>query len=385
MTRIIEFWRLFEEWVIVFANKFRTDLARKTAITFTAALLLIAIANVVSLAFLMDRVANGTFEEIFSTWGTALVDDVPSPSFTVLEVQERIDELAHHYLYGIAAANVLCIFLLGVITSRVALAPTREAISAQRNFIAHTAHELRTPLSIARANVEVTLMDADTVSKEDCLEELKRVMTELDGLAGIINNLVMLNTLTNLEPAEYHYHNLDEIIAEVAATYREHLAQKAITLTVETDTNLNVWSNRNALKQMVGNIVGNAINFTPQGGAITVRAYRLSERYIRMVITDTGMGIAADELPFIFKPFYRAKAVANRPDGGSGLGLSIVRELVRLHLGRIGIRSVVGEGTSVTIDLPVLKHRAQLAKKRERTETQNSISFDFARGRKEPF
>ncbi len=382
MTRIIEYWRLFEESVIVFANRFQNNLFLKTQVAFTTALFLICVANLISLAMLAHYVSEGTLDTIFSTWGTALVEEIPAPAFTILELQDEVERVQEHYFLIVGTLNVLAILLLWIATSKVALEPTRDAISAQQNFIAHTAHELRTPLSVARTNIEVTLLDAETIDKDTCVAELRGVLSELDALAGIINNLVMLNSITNFAPAEYHYHDLHEIAEEVVKSQQVFAARKSITLAVESTPDLLVWSNRNALKQMLGNIVGNAINFTPEGGTVLVRVHQLSPRYMRLTVKDSGIGIAKEELQYVFKPFYRSPAVQSRDDGGSGLGLAIVRELVRLHLGRISIQSELEKGTTVLIDLPIIKRRGRFTRSRDKTETAHSISFNYSRDKR---
>lgn len=269
--------------------------------------------------------------------------------------------------------------MLGVLASKIVLEPTRDAINAQKNFIGYTAHELRTPLSVARTNIEATLLGKTNISKAECIEELERTLIELDGLAGIINNLVVLNTVTNLEPAEYKQYDLHPIIDEITATYKEHIANKHIVFHTETTPNLFVWGNRNALKQMIGNIVGNAINFTPEHGTVTLHAKQLSTRYMRLTLEDTGIGIPQQELQYIFKPFYRASTTHGRNDGGTGLGLSIVRELVRLHLGRIGIKSEVNKGTTITIDLPILKHTNRFTRSKTLNDQHNTVTYNYSR------
>lgn len=344
-------------------------------------MLLVGVLNIISLALVAYYVSNQTVDALFAMWGNSLAE-IPSPSFTVMALQEQLDSINSYYLFLIGSLNIFGILFLGILASKIGLEPTRDAINTQKNFIGHTAHELRTPIAIARTNIETTLLLEESVGKAECIEELQRTLVELDALADIINNLVMLNTLTNLEPAEYHNHDLNPIIEEVVDSLQEFISTKNIDFTVESSPNLIVWSNRNALKQMISNLVGNAINFTPEYGSVTVRAYRLSERYIRFQVIDTGIGIPKEELPYIFKPFYRASATQGREDGGSGLGLSIVRELVRLHMGRIGFQSEVGKGTEVTVDLPILRRRARITVDRHVPENVNMVTFNYSRDRR---
>lgn len=336
--------------------------------------------NIFSLAYLADRVSEDTTDTIFATWGAALSETIPSPTFTILELHEELDQIKFTYLLALGFLNIAALVVLILFISKIALEPTRDAINAQRNFIGYTAHELRTPLSIARTNIEATLLSRETITKEECLTELAQTMNELDSLAGIINNLVTLNTLSNFVPSEYHHYDVHELIHEVTASFSETAAQKKVTMRTDSTPGLIVWANKNAIKQMIGNVVANAISYSNQGGNILVRAYPISQRYVRIMISDYGVGIAKDDLPYIFKPFYRSALIQNRKEGGSGLGLSIVRELVRLHLGRVSVQSAIGEGTTVTIDLPVFKHRAKNASDRSKQLSGHEVVYNFARG-----
>lgn len=377
---IKEFWKQLEVSAIVFASKFKNNLFLRAQVTFAAFIAIMCILIVASIAITAHYVAEDTFSLIFSTWGSALIEAIPSPAFTIQELNTEIGHIKSYYLLLLGFASISIIVALGVIASKLSLSPTREAINAQRNFIGHTAHELRTPLSIARTNVEATLLSKDKIDKAACIRELQRTLIELDTLAGIINNLVALNTLMNLEPAEYHYYDLLKIIDEVVDLSQELLLRKNIKVTITQDgPNYNIWGNKNALKQMISNVLGNAINFSDPHSTITVMLHQHSPRYMRLIIRDTGIGIAKEDLPYIFKPFYRSAAARVKENTGSGLGLSIVRELVRLHLGRISYESTEGIGTTVTIDLPIMKYN--VSSKTDMPTQENKVTFNFGSGK----
>lgn len=337
------------------------------------------ILNIGSLLLVTHYISEETLAAILDRWGVTLHQGVPSPSFTIIDLREELAFVQQYYFFAVGTIQLAVMAVLVFIVSKVVLEPIREAIGAQRNFIGYTAHELRTPLSIARTNIEATLLTKASNKPEDYVEELKRTMVELDTLAGIINNLVTLNALGNFEPAEYHHYDLTEILGEVARANADFAERKEVALDVESTPGLMVWANRNGLKQMIGNIVGNAINFSDPGKHVSVRAFQYSPQFVRLVVQDEGIGIAEDDLPYIFKPFYRSPAIQSNRDGGSGLGLAIVRELVRLHRGSISLASVKGEGTTVTVDLPVFRRRA-MRTGRARKDEQRRIGFDFSQG-----
>jgi signal transduction histidine kinase len=114
--------------------------------------------------------------------------------------------------------------------------------------------------------------------------------------------------------------------------------------------------NATALTQVIGNLLKNAINYTPPNGSITLAVSATPFDEIELYVRDTGIGIARKDLDRIFEPFYRAEQSRNRAKGGSGLGLSIAAEMIKMHGGRISIRSTLGRGTTVTVNFPAMQH-----------------------------
>jgi signal transduction histidine kinase len=114
--------------------------------------------------------------------------------------------------------------------------------------------------------------------------------------------------------------------------------------------------NPTALTQVISNLLKNAINYTPPGGQITLAVSANPYGEIELYVRDTGIGIARKDLDHIFEPFFRAERSRTRAQGGSGLGLTITSELVKLHNGKISIRSTQGRGTTVTVSFPQLQH-----------------------------
>ena len=137
------------------------------------------------------------------------------------------------------------------------------------------------------------------------------------------------------------------LVRATAEAKRIHLAVEAPA------TPLRAFADERALKQMLLNLLSNAVKFTPEGGTVTVRLDASADCGLEIVVADTGIGIAAADLPRLMQPFEQATNAYTRKNGGTGLGLPLVDSLVRLHGGELRIESAVGRGTVVTVRLPV--------------------------------
>ena len=246
---------------------------------------------------------------------------------------------------------LLCISLFfGYVIAYIALKPTRDTLSSQKQFIGNIAHELRTPLSIIKTNIEVTLMDRGLDAK--LRESLSDNIDELDRTSDTINNLLSFNTLQNPEEIPFGNINLGNVVDEVIEKLSPLAKEKGINMSLQKGEFLTVWGNAAALEQIAMNIIKNALVYTENDGEIAISLAPNYRGYIELSVSDTGIGIAHDELLRVFEPFYRAEQSRARRHGGSGLGLTIVSELVKLHSGKIGIKSKANHGTIVLIALP---------------------------------
>jgi signal transduction histidine kinase len=152
---------------------------------------------------------------------------------------------------------------------------------------------------------------------------------------------------------------LAQLSREVVKKYERLAEVSEHSLTVHTGNAAWITGNSTALTQVIGNLLKNAINYTPPKGAITLAVSATPFDEIELYVRDTGIGIARKDLDRIFEPFYRAEQSRTRSKGGSGLGLSITAEMVKIHGGRISIRSTPGRGTTVTVHFPALENPPQ--------------------------
>jgi signal transduction histidine kinase len=240
----------------------------------------------------------------------------------------------------------------GLVVAGRALRPAREGWQRQQAFVADASHELRTPLSILRADAEVLLRKPEkpVAENRDLVED---IITEADHLNALIGGLLTLARLDAGQlPLRYAQFDARELLDDVAAQSGRLLDGRQIALEVNGPPNVPLRADRDRVLQVLRILVDNAQRYTPAGGRITLTARPLDGRAL-ISVTDTGSGIAPEHLPRVFERFYRADTARTRSEGGTGLGLAIARGIAEAHGGRLSLASVVGEGTTATLELPV--------------------------------
>jgi signal transduction histidine kinase len=215
----------------------------------------------------------------------------------------------------------------------------------RRQLLADVSHELRTPLSVIQGNVEGILdglYPADRAHLEPILEEtqlLERLVEDLRTLSLSETGVLRLHR----EPTD-----LGALLSESVAAFRAKADAASVTLALSLDDGLpNLEVDQSRLRQVIGNLLDNAVRLTPAGGSVRVRASASGPYAVEIDVQDTGPGIAPEVLPRIFDRFYRSGE-----RGGSGLGLPIARSLVEAHGGTIAAASEAGQGTRISIRLP---------------------------------
>ncbi len=220
-----------------------------------------------------------------------------------------------------------------------------------REFVADVSHELRTPIAALRMYTE--LQRDGEVDEATRREFLDRSLDQIQRLDWLSTNLLDLSRIdAGIYPLDMRTGDLRDPVQAVVQALSEAAVERGVALesTVPAEP-VELRFDRERIVQLMTNLIGNAIKFTPRGGAISVR---LEERPsdVLLEVTDTGAGIPADELPHIFERFYRGTNTGEARASGSGLGLAIVRSIVEMHDGQIELASEVGKGTQVRIILP---------------------------------
>jgi two-component system, OmpR family, heavy metal sensor histidine kinase CusS len=227
-----------------------------------------------------------------------------------------------------------------------------ESFDRISRFSADIAHDLRTPVNNIRGEAEVALARARTVDEYrdvlgSCLEEAVR-------LSNLISDLLFLaraeNPLTHLHRAPV---NVGELLGSVREYYEASAAEGGVSLTTTVGPEPIIAElDRTLIQRAVGNLVANAVAHTPPGGSVMLNASAEADA-VRIAVADTGVGIPAEALPRVFDRFYRVDASRSHASGGTGLGLAIVHSIMVLHGGKADIASQLGQGTQVSLHLPV--------------------------------
>jgi two-component system OmpR family sensor kinase len=221
--------------------------------------------------------------------------------------------------------------------------------NAQRRFIADVGHELRTPLTVIKGNV-------DLMTRMGCTddESMVGIENEVDRLTRLVGDLLLLAQAESGKlPLDAQTVELDTLLLD-ALNQMQVLAGERLNLRLGEIDQVLVCGDPDRLKQVIVNLVGNAIKYTPEGGDVRVGLSK-TDTEAKLVVSDTGPGIPSEDLPHVFERFYRGEKSRTRSkDGkGFGLGLSIAFWIVRNHDGRIEVDSVEGEGTTFCVWLPL--------------------------------
>lgn len=282
----------------------------------------------------------------WSTW--LLTGQALAPLETVTEVATRITEaddlsrrIPESHSSGDEVEKLIHAF-------NETLERLENLFNTQRRFTADVSHELRTPLTVIKGEVGLMRM-TQTIDEES----ITNIETEVDRLTRLVGDLLLLSQAEsgglNLEMAEVE---LDTVLLEVFQQART-LAGEKLTIELAEIDQVQITGDRDRLKQLLLNLVANAIQYTPAGKTVTL-GLRRDEEYAEIFVQDTGPGISEKDLPYIFDRFYRAERSRKRStSSGFGLGLSIADWIVKKHNGNIAVTSREGEGTLFTVRLPL--------------------------------
>ncbi len=259
------------------------------------------------------------------------------------------------YLLSIGAVGLLILIPLSYILAGRSLKPIKENFDLQKTFIADASHELRTPITVIRTNVEVLEMKEDEPISEN-MKWLQAIDEECDTMANLISEL-----LTNAQ-SEVNQNkdekgmrfSLSQACAESVKKLKPVARELDVKLTTSLVSDVMFNGNEDKIKQLIRIFLDNALKYTPAGGQVSLGLSE-AKRNVTISIQDNGLGIPKDEQKKIFSRFYRIDDARSRASGGSGLGLSIADSIVRGMGGKIRLDSEPGVGSTFTIILPKKK------------------------------
>ena len=226
----------------------------------------------------------------------------------------------------------------------------KEIDELKSNIIANVSHELRTPITIAKGFIELAMMEED---EKERISNLKSAVRALIRLNNIVEDLIQV---ANIERRDVQLNkdpvDLAEIIKEAVREKEESAKKKEVSITVEVQSGCVVAGDRPKLKRALLNLLDNAIKFNKPGGKVVIQVSR-ENGWVRVSISDTGIGIPEDRLEDIFKPLTQLDPSPTRRYGGTGTGLTVAKRTIEVHGGRIWAESKQGKGTTFHVLLPV--------------------------------
>ncbi len=228
-------------------------------------------------------------------------------------------------------------------------------------FLANMSHELRTPLNAILGMTEALQDEVFGSVNDRQLNTFRIIENSGNHLLALINDILDLAKIASGEVSLEYSSVTVELLCNSSLTFvKQQAHNKQIRLVSEIPLNLeNLWVDERRIRQVLINLLTNAVKFTPEGGQITLKVSVLpptpdtpTAQYLRMAITDTGIGISPDNITKLFQPFVQIDSALNRQQTGTGLGLALVKQIVELHGGHVGLTSDPGVGSCFTIDLP---------------------------------
>lgn len=306
----------------------------------------------------LDEIYDEEIAEEFHYRGINFkISSIPENSGKYVQLLINVDSermLLARYLQIIGYSIVIICGLSLVVSyfiSKKTLAPLKESMTKQMEFVQNVSHELRTPLTIIQAKQELLLQEPNS-KIIDKSEDIALTLNETKRLSKLVKDLLVLSRADNQKMTiQKEAVNLDDYINEIVAPYTEiaEIEEKKIKLNLEYKMDINIDTNK--IYQLMIILLDNAIKYTEAGDEIEINTYSKDSKCV-IEIKDTGIGVSDEGLKRIFERFYREDRARNRETGGTGLGLSIANMIVSAHNGTIKASHNQPKGTIFTIRLP---------------------------------
>ena len=267
-------------------------------------------------------------------------------------IEDGLSRLRRDFFAGVPLVLLLA-SVGGYFLARKSLAPIAASFKEQQRFIADASHELRTPLAVLRGETEVALGKTRTV--DEYQSSLALIQDEAERLSHIVEDLFILAREPIDKPAVLAREtmSLNQTVRDCARAAEVLAVRKGVQLKLENSSaSIALNGDQELINRLILNLLDNAVKYTPEGGEISLALERQNGN-AEIVVQDTGIGIPEADQPRVFDRFYRVDKARSRALGGAGLGLSIVRWIVDVHGGEIGVDSAPGRGSKFTVKLPL--------------------------------
>ena len=271
------------------------------------------------------------------------------------------------------------LFLIASVLLRIIILRKQRKVSAEKiHFFINTAHDIRTPLTLIKAPLE-ELREKEELSKEG-ISNMNTALRNVNALLRLTTNLI------NFERADVYSselyiseHELNTFMNEIYGAFQQYANIKHINFTYESNFRyMNVWFDKEKMESILKNVISNALKYTPENGSVQIFVSEAADSW-SVEVSDTGIGIPANEQKKLFKLHFRGSNTINSKVTGSGIGLMLVWKLVRLHKGKINLSSIENQGSIIKITFPKDSKRYRKAhlttpnKQRPETKSSNDI------------
>lgn len=234
-----------------------------------------------------------------------------------------------------------------------------ELDTLKSEFLATVSHELRTPLTSVIGYSEMLMEGLAGPVNAEQQEYLGTIMERSESLLRLIEGILSFSRGEQSLPAEWSLVNIAEVVESALTAVRPQASKGGLLIEVAVDDDMApISAHRERIVQLLINLLGNAVKFTPAGGLVRISATRTARDgvpVVRFAVNDTGVGISPEAQARIFEPFFQVDGSSTREYGGTGLGLSIVKTFVEAHGGHISVESAIGVGTTFSVDIPALQ------------------------------
>lgn len=275
----------------------------------------------------------------------------PSDSFDSLFIDE-IKATKRFVLLNLLLANgfiAAAATIASYVLAGKSLQPVEKVLKEQQRFVANASHELRTPLTSLKTTIEVSLREKDLPLKYQ--NSLRRNLEDVDALNLLIDKLLQLASFENRND-QFTTCNIDELLSKAIQTMKPLANEKSIQITSKIQ-HQQIKANESAIMELIYILLDNAIKYSQYGSEVYVGNTKTSN-YVTLKVRDAGIGIPKKDLPHIFNRFYQVdSARTHSKKSGFGLGLSVAKQIVTNHNGKIIVQSQVGVGTTVVVKLPI--------------------------------
>lgn len=285
-----------------------------------------------------------------------IIGDETKAVIGYVRVSQRLDEFEETVFLldiglGVGAIAATILSSAGIFwLNRQAMQPIEESFQRLKQFTADASHEFRSPLMAISSNVEVALKYPEGMREED-REVMDAVTSATDQMTRLTEDLLLLARTDKAATMQLGPVNLAALVKDLVQLYRPQAQKKQVELRATAERELWLKGDRTALMQALTNLLQNAIRYTLPGGKISLEAKRQGHQ-LQIAVSDTGEGIAAENIEKIFERFWRADRARNYDGGGSGLGLPITQTIVQSHGGTLTVTSKLDAGSCFLVTLP---------------------------------